>query len=54
MIIREYGIDVWKEVEITTKNDTSEWNDSKFYPDKAFFDIINAVVTLPDMNSEQV
>jgi hypothetical protein len=54
MIIGEYGASVWKNIEHYAGLETSEWKDSEFYPDEAFFDMVNMVVSLPEMNSEKV
>lgn len=53
MIIGEYDTAIWNAIALSGLK-TSDWNDSQFYPDKDFFDMVNVVVALPNINSEEV
>ena len=54
MVIREYGAEVWDSIELHAGLETYDWTDSEFYPDEDFFDMVDVVVSLPNMDSEKV
>ena len=54
MIISAYGNAAWSKVELRTGMEVCEWEDSKFYPDEAFFDMIDVVVKILELTSQEV
>lgn len=54
MIIKEYGMSVWEDIEKRANLTTVRWTNFEFYPDENFFDIVKKAAELPDLNTEKV
>jgi len=54
MIINEYGIAVWDDVVANAGLESYDWDDSEYYPDETFYDMVEVVAAIPELNKEQV